>query len=205
MKLYHHPMSGHAHRARLFLSLLGIDAELIEVDLAARAHKSADFLKLNPFGQVPVLDDDGTIIADSNAILVYLAKKHAAKSWLPEDPKGAAAVQRWLSVAAGEIAYGPCAARLVTVFGAPFNAAEVIARAHIILKRIEAELDGRQWIAADHPTIADVALYGYIARAPEGNVDRSTYANVNAWLKRVEALPGFVAFQKTAIGIPEMA
>ncbi|MBP1860174.1 glutathione S-transferase family protein [Rhizobium herbae] len=205
MKLYYHPLSGHAHRARLFLSLLGVHAELVEVNLAAGAHKAPDFLKLNPFGQVPVLDDGGTIIADSNAILVYLAKKHAAENWLPEDPKGAAAVQRWLSVAAGEIAYGPCAARLVTVFGAPFNAAEVIARAHVILARVDAELNGRQWIAADHPTIADVALYSYIARAPEGNVDRSAYANVNAWLKRVETLPGFVAFQKTAIGIPEMA
>jgi glutathione S-transferase len=205
MKLHYHPLSGHAHRARLFLSLLGTDAELIEVDLAAGAHKSPEFLKLNPFGQVPVLDDGGTIIADSNAILVYLAKKHAAKDWLPEDPKGAAAVQRWLSVAAGEIAYGPCAARLVTVFGAGFDAGEVIARAHVILQRIEAALEGRQWIAADHPTIADVALYSYIARAPEGNVDRSAYANVNIWLKSVEALPGFVAFQKTAVGIPEAA
>jgi glutathione S-transferase len=205
MKLYYHPLSGHAHRARLFVSLLGINAELIEVDLAARAHKSPEFLQLNPFGQVPVLDDDGTIIADSNAILVYLAKKTAAKDWLPEDPKGAAAVQRWLSVAAGEIAYGPCAARLVTVFGAGFNAQEVIARAHLVLRHIEMALEGRQWIAADQPTIADVALYSYIARAPEGNVDRSAYSNVNAWLKRVEALPGFVAFQTTAIGIPEAA
>ena len=114
-------------------------------------------------------------------------------------------MQSWLSAAAGEIAYGPAAARLVTVFGARFDAAEVIARAHVILQRIEAALDGRQWIAASHPTIADVALYSYIARAPEGNVDRSSYANVNAWLKRVEALPGFVAFQKTAVGIPEHA
>ncbi|WP_426126056.1 glutathione S-transferase family protein [Pararhizobium sp. PWRC1-1] len=205
MKLYYHPLSGHAHRARLFLSLLKIDAELIEVDLATRAHKAPDFLKLNPFGQVPVLDDNGTFIADSNAILVYLAKKTAALDWLPEDPKGAAAVQRWLSLAAGEIAYGPCAARLVTVFGARFDADEVITRAHLILQHIEAELAGRRWIAADQPTIADVALYSYIARAPEGNVDRSAYSNVNAWLKRVEALAGFVAFQKTAIGIPEAA
>ncbi len=205
MKLYYHPLSGHAHRARLFLSLLGVEAELVEVNLAAGAHKAPDFLKLNPFGQVPVLDDDGTIINDSNTILVYLAKKQGATNWLPEDAKGAAAVQRWLSVAAGEIAYGPCAARLVTVFGAAFNTSEVIARAHVILGRIEKELDGRQWIAADHPTIADVALYSYIARAPEGNVDRSAYSHVTAWLRRMEALPGFVAFQKTEIGIPDAA
>jgi glutathione S-transferase len=205
MKLYFHPMSGHAHSARLFLALIGVDAEIIEVNLAAGEHKTPAFKGLNPFGQIPVLDDDGVIITDSNAILVYLAKKYADGSWLPEDAAGAAFVQRWLSVAAGEIAYGPCAARLVTVFGAKFDTDEVIARAHRILKLIDAQLSENDWIAAGHPTIADVALYSYIARAPEGNVDRSGYGNVSAWLARVEALPGLIPFQKTPIGIPQTA
>jgi glutathione S-transferase len=201
MKLYIHSLSGHCHRARLFLSLIGVPHELIEVDLAKGAHKAPDFLKLNRLGQVPVLDDNGTIISDSNAILVYLAKKYGKADWLPEDAVNAAAVQRWLSVAAGQIAYGPAAARLVTVFGAKFDAAEVIGRAHVILKVIESELTGRDWIAADHPTIADVALYSYIARAPEGNVDLAGYPQVRAWLKRIEGLPGFVAFQETPAGL----
>ncbi len=121
MKLYHHPLSGRAHRARLFVSLLGLPHELIEVDLASGAHKKPEFLALNPFGQVPVLDDNGTVVSDSNAILVYLAKKNGRTDWLPDDAQAAAAVQRWLSVAAGEVAYGPAAARLITVFGAKFN------------------------------------------------------------------------------------
>ena len=103
------------------------------VDLMAGAHKQPAFLQMNRFGQVPVLDDGGVIVSDSNAILVYLAKKHRRADWLPETPEGAAAVQRWLSVAAGQIAFGPAAARLVTLFGAKFNAEEVIARAHAIL------------------------------------------------------------------------
>jgi glutathione S-transferase len=201
MKLYHHPLSGHAHRAHLFLSLIGAAHELVPVDLAAGAHKAPDFLRLNRFGQVPVLDDNGTIISDSNAILVYAAKKHRKTDWLPEAPEAAAAVQRWLSVAAGQIAFGPAAARLVTLFGAPFNPEEVIGRAHAILKLIDTELEGRQWIAAANPTIADVALYSYVARAPEGNVELSAYRNVNAWLQRIEALPGFVAFGKSAVGL----
>ncbi|WP_184359445.1 glutathione S-transferase [Rhizobium sp. BK602] len=205
MKLYVHPLSGHAHRARLFISLIGLDADIIELDLAKGEHKTPAFLALNPFGQVPVLEDGGTVIADSTAILVYLAKAYAPKGWLPEDAAGAAGVQRWLSVASGEIAYGPCAARLVTVFGAKFDAEEVIARAHSILQRIDAELAGRQWIAADHPTIADVALYSYIARAPEGNVDRFRYHNVTAWLARIEALAGFHPFQKTPVGLADVA
>jgi glutathione S-transferase len=205
MKLYHFPLSGHAHRAHLFVSLLGLPHELIEVDLAAGAHKTPEFLALNPFGQVPVLDDDGTIISDSNAILVYLAKTSGQSQWLPEDAKGSAAVQRWLSVAAGELAYGPAAARLITVFGARFNPDEVIARAHILLARIEAHLAGRDWLVGNCPTIADVALYSYIASAPEGNVDLSGYPGVNAFLRRVEALPGFVPFAKTQAGLSAAA
>jgi glutathione S-transferase len=205
MKLHVHPLSGHSHRARLFLSLIGVDAEIVEVDLASAEHKSPAFLSLNPFGQVPVLEDGDAIITDSNAILVYIAKKHGPEGWLPEDPAGAAAVQRWLSVAAGEIAYGPAAARLVTVFGAKFEVEEVIARAHRILALIDAQLADRDWIAAGRPTIADVALYSYIARAPEGNVDRFIYRDVTAWLQRVEALPGFHPFQRTPVGLADMA
>ena len=205
MKLYHHPLSGHAHRARLGLAFLGVPHALVEVDLKSGAHKTPEFLALNPFGQVPVLDDDGVIVSDSNAILVYVAKRAGRTDWLPEDPGGSAAVQRWLSVAAGEVAYGPAAARLVTVFGATFDPAEVIGRAHTLLRRIEAHLAGRDWLVGERPTIADVALYSYVARAPEGNVDLAGYPNVNAFLRRVEALPGFVPFAETPAGLTAAA
>jgi glutathione S-transferase len=201
MKLYVHPISGHAHRARLFLSLIGAPVEIVHVDLAKGEHKSPEFLAKNRFGQVPLLEDDGQYIADSAAILVYAARKFGRTDWLPEDPLGAAQVQRWLSVAAGQIAFGPGAARLVTIFKADYRPEEVIARAHAILALIEAELEGREWIVAERPTIADVALYSYIARAPEGNVDLAAYKNVRAWLARIEALPGFVEFDKTPVGL----
>jgi len=201
MKLYHHPLSGHSHRAHLLLSLLGLPHELVEVDLKAGAHKNPDFLKLNPFGQVPVLDDAGVIVADSNAILVYIAKKAGRGDWLPEDAAGAAAVQRWLSVAAGEVAYGPAAARLITVFGATFNPDEVIGRAHTLLARLESHLSTQDWLVGDHPTIADVAIYSYVAQAPEGNVDLSGYPSVKAFLARIEQLPGFVPFARTPVGL----
>ena len=201
MKLYHTPLSGHAHRAVLFASLLGLNVELIDIDIPGGANRTPAFLALNPFGQVPVLEDGATVVADSNAILVYLAKKLGRTDWLPEDPTGAAAVQRWLSVAAGELAYGPAAARLITVFGAPLNAQEVIARAHVLLARLEVHLANRDWLAADHPTIADVALYSYLAGAPEGNVDLAPYTAVRAFLQRVEALPGFLPFPQTAAGL----
>ncbi|SAI68214.1 glutathione S-transferase [Bordetella ansorpii] len=202
MKLYSVSLSGHAHRARLFLSLIGQSVELIEVDIPNRAHKQPEFLKLNSFGQVPVLVDGDHVVADSNAILVYLGKKFGKTDWLPEDAAQAAAVQRWLSVAAGELAFGPAAARLVTVFGAPLDAEVAINLAHVLLKRMDDALAGQPWIAGgQHPTIADVALYSYTAHAPEGNVDLKAYANVRQWLARVEALPGFVAMPRTPVGL----
>jgi glutathione S-transferase len=201
MKLYYHPLSGHSHRARLLLSLLGAQHELVLVDLKKGEQKSPELLKLNRFGQVPVLQDGDTVVSDSNAILIYLAKSLGRSDWLPEDPATAAAVQRWLSVAAGEIARGPAAARLVTVFGAPIDADDAIRRAHAILKLVEEELATRTWLAADQATVADIALYSYISSAPEGNVDLSAYPHTRQWLARIEALPGFVAFQKTAVGL----
>lgn len=201
MKLYYHPLSGHSHRARLFLSLLGLAHELVLVDLKKREQKSPELLKLNRFGQVPVLQDGDTVIGDSNAILVYLARSQERTDWLPQTPVGMARVQRWLSVAAGEIARGPASARLVTVFGAPIDAEDAIRRAHAVLVLVEEELAASGWLAAGHPTIADVALYSYISSAPEGNVDLAGYPNVLAWLARIEALPGFLPFQKTAVGL----
>jgi glutathione S-transferase len=201
IKLYRFPLSGHSHRAELLLSLLGLPTQLVEVDLRKGAQKQPDFLKLNTFGQVPVLDDNGTVIADSNAILVYLARRYGGESWLPVDPVGAAAVQRWLSVAAGPMAFGPATARLITVFGAKHNADEVIGRAHALLKVMNAELAARPFLTGSAPTIADVAGYTYIAHAPEGNVALTDYPHVRAWLARIEALPGFVPMQKTAAGL----
>ncbi|AZC21693.1 glutathione S-transferase family protein [Pseudomonas sp. CMR5c] len=201
IKFYNFPRSGHAHRVELMLSLLELPVETIFVDLAKGAHKQPEFLALNAFGQVPVIDDQGVVIADSNAILVYLAQRYGDGRWLPTDPVGAAQVQRWLSVAAGPIAFGPAAARLITVFGATFNPEEVIARAHVLLKVMDQELAGRPFLVGQQATIADVAGYSYIAHAPEGNVSLADYPHVRAWLERIEALPGFVAMPSTAAGL----
>ena len=202
LKLHHFPLSGHAHRAQLMLSLLDLPHQLVPVNLRQGEHKTEAFLKLNPFGQVPVLEDGDTVVFDSNAILVYLARKYdPANRWLPADAVGQAAVQAWLSVAAGLIAYGPAAARRVTVFGAKLNAEDLIASSHQLLKVMDSTLGHHAFLAAETPTLADVSAYSYIAAAPEGNVDLSPYPQVRAWLARIEALPGFVPFPKTAIGL----
>ncbi|MGA5481233.1 glutathione S-transferase family protein [Pseudomonas siliginis] len=201
VKLYRHPLSGHSHRVELMLSLLNVPTELVFVDLMKGAHKTPEFLALNRFGQVPVIDDNGTVLADSNGILVYLASKYGNGQWLPSDPVEQAKVQRWLSVAAGQISSGPATARLITVFGAGYDAADAIKRSHALLQVMEDELANSAFLAGDKATVADVAAYTYVAHAPEGNVSLEDYPNVRAWLGRVEALPKFVGMQRTAVGL----
>ncbi|AIO35055.1 hypothetical protein DM39_4459 [Burkholderia cenocepacia] len=201
IRVYSFPLSGHAHRVRLFLSLLGLPFETIDVDLAAGAQREPAFLALNPLGQVPVIDDNGTVLADSNAILVYLAKRYGDAHWLPDDAAGAAAVQRWLSFAAGPIASGPAAARLVTVFGAALDHDAAKRTAAKLLDVIDRELAGQPFAAGARPTIADIAAYTYIAHAPEGGVSLDAYPHLRAWLARIEALPGFVGMQPTRAGL----
>ena len=202
ISLYRHPLSGHSHRVELLLALLGIDANIVDVDLMSGEQKSQEFLQKNPAGQVPALEDDNITVTDSNAILVYLASSYDAyRTWLPMEPQDSAEVQRFLTAAAGPVAFGPAAARLVTLFGAGLDHAKAVETAHSFLTQLNDHLEDRDWLVTDHPTIADVANYAYIAHAPEGNVDLASYQNVNAWLARIEQLPGFVPMKHSAVGM----
>lgn len=183
--------SGHVHRVQLLLKMLDIPYAFAEAGPDVRA--GAAFRALNPLGQIPALQDGAFTLCDSNAILVYLCKRYSpGGTWLPEDAIGAAAVQRWLSIAAGEVAYGPANARATAQWGAPGEPARAAAIAQRLFAFMEAHVADRDFLAATHPTIADLACYGYIAHAPEGGIALDGYPALQAWLRRVEALPGFV-------------
>ncbi|MCF5547909.1 glutathione S-transferase family protein [Pseudomonas salomonii] len=202
IKLYGFPLSGHSHRVELMLSLLGLPSEFILIDLKQGAQKAPDFIaNLNRFGQVPVIDDNGTVLADSNAILLYLANQYGHGQWLPSDPVGQARVQRWLSAAAGQLHAGPAAARLALVFGAEVDTVTAISRSHALLKLVEEQLSQSRFLVGERPSIADVAFYTYVAHAPEGNVSLADYPHVRAWLAGIEALPGFVGMPRSAVGL----
>lgn len=201
IRFYTTLLSGHGHRVRQFLSMLDLPFETIELNMQAQESRTPEYLAINPFGQVPSIVDGDVVLCDSNAILVYLAKRYGNSSWLPEDPVGAAAVQRWLSLAAGPIAYGPCTARLVTVFGAPYDQKSAIAVAVKLFDVIEGELGTKAFVAGPERTIGDLAAYAYIAHAPEGGISLEGYPNIRAWLRRVEALPRFVAMPASKAGL----
>jgi len=195
--LYRNPVSGHAHRVELFLSLLKVPFQLVDVNLRAGEQKQPDFLRKNPFGQVPVIEDGDVTLADSNAILVYLAERYdKSGSWYPRDALAAARVQQWLSVAAGQLAAGPATARGIKLFGFPLDHARAVTVAGQLLPVLDQALAQRAFLVGGAPTIADVAIYSYTALAPEGEVSLEPYGNIRAWLARVEALPGFVPMQR---------
>ncbi|HET7795886.1 MAG TPA: glutathione S-transferase [Rhizobacter sp.] len=192
LRVYHHPLSGHAHRVRLFLSLLGLPFETIEVDITKGEQRQPEFVALNRFAQVPVLQDGDITLPDSNAILTYLALRYdTSGQWLPRDPVGAAQVQRWLSVAAGTLVNGPGNARVNVLFGRPHDprCGEI---ATLLFQRMDDHLATQAWLAGAQPTIADIALYTYTAHAPEGGVSLQPYAHLRDWLERIEAWPRFV-------------
>ena len=200
MKLYESLISGHAHRARAFLHLLGLEYESVQLDLLAGEQNDPAFLAINPLGQVPVLVDGDTVIRDSTAILVYLALAYdAERRWLPADPVAAAQVQSWLSLSSRELWAGPSAARLVKLLEAPLDYDAAVATADAVLgKLFEPRLRAHPWLVGSSPTIADVSCYAYIRVAPEGDVSLEPYPHVRAWLERLEALPGFVSMPAAA-------
>ena len=194
--------SGNSHRAELMLRLLDLPFDYREVDLLGGEHKSEAFLKLNAFGQVPVIEDNGAIIPDSTAILVYLAKKYdPARAWLPEDAESAAHIQRWLSIAQGPLANGPARARLFNLFNAPVDYPQAKDISEKLFATLEKALGDAPFLVGSRATIADVALYTYTAHAPEGGVSLEPYPKIRAWLRRIEGLPRFAPMPATRIGL----
>lgn len=200
IKLHHFALSGHAHRVQLCLSLLGLPVEIVPVNLAKGEHKTPAFLALNAFGQIPVIQDGDVTLADSNAILVYLARRYdGSGQWLPTDALGEAQVQRWLSAAAGPLAFGPAHLRAGHVFKRPIEE-RAYTLTSTLLSAMETHLSAHGFLASNTaPTIADIALYSYTAHAPEGGIALTAYPHIQRWLSSIEALPGFVAMPRSPL------
>lgn len=199
IKLYGHELSGNSYKVKLLLSLLGIEHEWIKVDLLKGEHKASEFQSLNPFGQVPVLVDGDTIIKDAQAILVYLARCYGGEQWLPLDAVSLSQVVRWLSTTAGEVRQGPESARLYYLFNATsINIDRANQKAEFILTQLNQHLRGRQWLEFERTTIADIAVFPYVALAPDGKIALDSYPHILAWIERVKTLPGFIGMQGIA-------
>jgi len=191
--LYDMPLSGNCHKVRLLLSFLALPYQARPVDLLGGEQRSSDYLQINPFGQVPVLDDDGLIIRDSQAILVYLAKRYGGEQWWPDDAYRLAQIAAWLSTAANEITNGPALLRVHHKFGRDIDIARARQITAKVLDIVDRQLASRDWLVGDSVSLADLAIYPYLALAPEGGIDIGAYANIVAWFQRISTLPGYVS------------
>ena len=196
MKLYYLPPSGNSYKVRILLSLLKVPYEKIVLEGGQKKeHKQPAFLKLNPRGEVPVLEDEGTVVWDSAACLAYVARKHGGEQWLPADPAGMAEVMQWVALAGNEIQFGLQYARRGLLQGrwTAGTLEQGQAMGRVALNTLEGRLKDHEWLALGRPTIADVACFPYVETAPEAGIPLAPYPAIVAWLARCKALPGWAA------------
>lgn len=196
LKLYDLDRSGNCYKVRLLLSMLGLEYERVPTDSMAGETQTPEFKRLNPRGQIPVLIDGETVIWDSMAILVYLARRYGDEHWLPSGALEEARVMQWLAVSENELLYGLARARVTVRFNRPFDLEQCHRDATPGIDAMETRLVGHPWLAGDNPTIADIACYPYVSLAEEGRFSLDPYPAVQDWLKRVEGLPGWVPMLK---------
>ena len=197
MRLHSAPKSGSGYKVWLLLGLMGRDVEVVNYDTRGGETHTAEYLEnVNPDGKVPVLElDDGTMLAESGAILLYLAE---GTPFVPKDKVMRAQVFRLMFFEQYSLLLYLSRPRLWRMWGVeitPQRQAELegyFEQGYRALGVMERYLGGRQFFVGDRPTVADVALYAYPRLCHEGGYELDDYPTVRAWMDRVAALPGYV-------------
>ncbi len=197
MRLHSAPKSGNGYKVRLLLGLLGRKLEVVNYDTKGGETHTAEYLEnVNPDGKVPVLElDDGTMLAESGAILLYLAE---GTPFLPSGKVERAQVFRLMFFEQYSLLLYLSRPRLWRMWGVeitPQRQAELdgyFEQGYRALGVMERYLGGREFFVGGRPTVADVALYAYPRLCHEGGYDLDDYPTVRAWMDRVAALPGYV-------------
>ena len=199
--LYDFELSGSCYKIRLLMNILNVQYKKVNVDFVNKEHRTEKYLKLNPFGSIPILEEDGVLLRDSAGMLVYLAKKYDKKNyWYPDDPVAMAHIQEWLATGGSDI-MNSAAARLVKILNYPLDLESLQTKAKATFKIMDAHLANREFLAANHPTIADIACFPYTAMAGEGGIDLAPYPNILRWIDRMKRVPRFIPMP----GIPAAA
>jgi glutathione S-transferase len=196
LRLYDYADSGNGYKVRLLLHQLGRPYTLIEKDILRGETRTPEFLRLNPNGRIPLLElEDGTCLAESNAILWYLAD---GTPYLPAQPLERAQVLQWMFFE--QYSHEPNIATARFWLRHVERLDELRQRlleqkreqGHAALAVMEGHLRERAYFVGGRYTVADIALYAYTHVAPQGGFDLAPYPAVRAWLERVRAVPGHV-------------
>ena len=190
--LYDFELSGSCYKIRLLMHILDVKNKLVNVDFVNKEHRTEKYLKLNPFGSIPIFEEDGLLLRDSAGMLVYLAKKYDKKNyWYPDDAASQALIQQWMATGGSDI-MNSAAARLVKILNYQLDLESLQTKAKATFKIMDTHLASRQFLALDHPTIADIACFPYTAMAGEGGIDLAPYPNILKWIDRMKRVPGFI-------------
>jgi len=191
LRLYDYPASANCYKVRLLLALLGRDYERVPVDIFAGDTLTADYARLNPARETPVLElDDGSRLAQSNAILWYLA---AGSRHLPNGELEQAHILQWLFFEQERVMSGIGSARFRTLTTRqPEQLRGRLELGKTALEMLQAHLRDRVFLVGQACTIADISNYAYTHVAGDAGYDLRTYPAIVAWLARVRAEPGFV-------------
>lgn len=197
IRLHGLDISGNTYKAKLLMSFLNINFKFLELDISKQQHKGDDYLKLNPRGEFPALEDESLVIWDSQAILVYLANKYGGSPdnnhWYPDNAAQIALITQWLTVANDDIFNSLGKARSIIKFGHEGDLDTLHQKAKIILRWIDQHLSHQHWLATEHMSIADIACYPYIALCEEGKISLNEYLNIHRWLKRIQKTEGYIS------------
>jgi len=213
IKLYNYELSGNCYKVRLIMGALRIQFESIELDFyPGYEHKSLWFSRLNPLGQLPVIDDDGFILRDAQAILVYLAGRYDPSGlWYPRgDAEALGRIAMWLGFAENLTAT-VAAARLHDTMFYEADIEKCRAAAQALFRVLDehlwfAEQEGQAWLCSpDHPTIADIACFPYVMLSEEGGISRLPYPAIRRWTDRVKRMPQFTLMPGVFGASPERA
>lgn len=183
--------SGNCLKVKWLLDWLGRDYRWVETDVASGVTRTPEFLALNPAGQTPAaVLDDGRPLAQSNALLMHFAE---GTELIPRDAYARARMFEWLFWE--QYSHEPCIAvvrfqRTIAGKRADEIDPRLMEKGRAALARMEAALDGRDWLVGATPTLADLALVAYTRVAPEGGFALDPYPAVVAWIGRVEAAFG---------------
>jgi glutathione S-transferase len=196
LTLFDYLPSQNAWKVRLLLNHLGRPYRTVPISIFEGEGKTAEFVRISPTGAVPAIQlEDGRALAESNAILAYLAEGTA---YLPADPFDRAKVQQWLHFEQERVESVIGSLRYWTMTGKlPQRSTELVegkrAAARRTLDILERELATRPFLAGDIYTIADMAVFAYGSRAEEAGLSLEPYPHFRAWIARIEAQPGFLA------------
>ena len=198
IKLYEHPLSGNAYKAKLLLHQLSVEYEGVTVDIFAGEHKKEEFSALNPNCKIPVLSDGDFVMWESNAILFYLAKKFSPNPYLSDDPETYGLIAQWAFFGKTTIDPNLALARYFAKFLPPDQVPpgmieKLHAQGNVALAILEDHLSRTEFLSGDY-SIADIACYPYTMLCEEGGFDLEPYPSVRRWCGSVEGTPNFIAF-----------